>query len=142
MTAQPDDVDPDLFDLHGTGSSDLATVRRWAARRLGDLGEPHREDVLLVLNELVQNAYEHAGGARRLRLTRRADLCEVTIGVEDNSLAPPRLRASAGTGFGGRGLYLVDNLATAWGSREGLPRDGKTVWARVSCGLAHQEPCR
>ncbi len=142
MTAQPADGDPELFDLRGTGSADLAAVRRWAARRLGDLGEPHREDVLLVLNELVQNAYEHAGGARRLRLTRRADPCEVTIAVEDDSLVPPRLRAHAGTGFGGRGLYLVDSLSTAWGSRDELPREGKTVWAEVSCALAHQEPCR
>lgn len=133
--------DPALFDLHGTGSADLATVRRWAARQLTDLAEPHREDVLLVLNELVQNAYEHAGGARRLQMTRHSDPCEVTIGVEDNSPLPPRLRASAGTGFGGRGLYLVDKLATAWGSREDLPSAGKTVWAKVSCALAHQEPC-
>ncbi|MEU8639155.1 ATP-binding protein [Amycolatopsis sp. NPDC048633] len=134
--------DPALFDLRGTGSADLASVRRWAARRLSDLGEPHREDVLLVLNEIVQNAYEHAGGAHRLRLTRSANPCEVTIGVEDSSLLPPRLREVAGTGFGGRGLYLVDKLATAWGSRDDLPVAGKTVWAKVSCGLAHQEPCR
>lgn len=141
MTGPSEDGDPALFDLRGTGSSDLAAVRRWAARRLSDLAEPHREDVLLVLNEMVQNAYEHAGGARRLRLTRSADPCEVLIGVADNSLMPPRLRASAGTGFGGRGLYLVDKLATAWGSEDDLPVAGKTVWARVSCTLEHQEPC-
>lgn len=142
MTGHPADGDPARFDLRGTGSADLARVRRWAARQLGDLGEPHREDVLLVLNEIVQNAYEHAGGARRLELTRHADPCEVTIGVEDGSPTPPRLRASAGTGFGGRGLYLVDRLATAWGSHDDLPSAGKTVWAKVSCTLAHQEPCR
>lgn len=142
MSGHPGNGDPALLDLGGTGSADLAAVRRWAARQLGDLSEPHREDVLLVLNEIVQNAYEHAGGARRLRLTRHAEPCEVTIAVADNSLTPPRLRASAGTGFGGRGLYLVDRLATSWGSRDDLPVTGKTVWAKVSCTLAHQEPCR
>jgi anti-sigma regulatory factor (Ser/Thr protein kinase) len=134
--------DPELLDLHGTGSADLAAVRRWAAVRLGDLAEPHLEDVLLVLNEIVQNAYQHAGGARRLRLAYRPDPCEVTVVVEDGSPDRPRLRPPDAPGFGGRGLHLVDSLAAAWGTEDGTEPPGKSVWARISCALAHQEPCR
>ncbi|MCR6483183.1 ATP-binding protein [Amycolatopsis sp. OK19-0408] len=139
----PNDGDrPASVDLHGTDSTHLASLRRWAAGLLSDLGEPHREDVLLVLTEIAQNAYQHGGGARWLRLTRLPEPCEVRIDVEDNSVVPPRIRPPGGTAFGGRGLHLVDTLTTAWGSREDAPSNGKTVWARVGCELSHQEACR
>ncbi|SEF24224.1 Anti-sigma regulatory factor (Ser/Thr protein kinase) [Amycolatopsis pretoriensis] len=133
---------PLSFDLHGTDSTHLAAIRGWAAGILGDLGAPHREDVLLVLTEIAQNAYQHGGGARTLLLTRLAAPCEVRIDVEDNSVVPPRMRTPEPTTFGGRGLFLVDTLSAAWGSRDDLPANSKTVWARVRCDLEHQEPCR
>lgn len=142
MTGHGNGIDPASFDLHGTDSGHLATLRRWASGLLGDLGEPHREDVLLVLTEIAQNAYQHGGGARSLRLARVLDPCEVRIDVEDNSVVPPRIKSPGDTLFGGRGLYLVDTLSIAWGSRDALPSNSKTVWARVGCVLSHQEPCR
>ena len=44
----------------------------------------------------------------------------------DNDLRLPRIRSAGETDEGGRGLYLVDQLATRWGSRP--TRDGKAVW--------------
>ena len=44
----------------------------------------------------------------------------------DPDLRLPRIRSAAETDEGGRGLYLVDQLATRWGSRP--TKDGKAVW--------------
>ncbi len=78
----------------------------------------------LVTSELVTNAIRHAGGPIELRLIRATTLiCEVS----DPSSTQPRMRRAAGTEEGGRGLYLVAQLSSRWGSR--YTRDGKTIWA-------------
>jgi serine phosphatase RsbU (regulator of sigma subunit)/anti-sigma regulatory factor (Ser/Thr protein kinase) len=77
----------------------------------------------LVVSELVTNAVRHAGGPITLRLIRdRVLLCEVT----DPSSTQPRLRRAQSTDEGGRGLFLVAQLTTRWGSRYGPT--GKTIW--------------
>ena len=59
-----------------------------------------------------------------LRLRRGGEA--VWVEVFDNDLRLPRIRSAGETDEGGRGLYLVDQLATRWGSRP--TRDGKAVW--------------
>lgn len=59
-----------------------------------------------------------------LRLRRGA--AAVWVEVFDTDLRLPRIRSAGETDEGGRGLYLVDQLATRWGSRP--TRDGKAVW--------------
>ncbi|WP_169336551.1 ATP-binding protein, partial [Nocardiopsis prasina] len=41
----------------------------------------------------------------------------------------PRIRSAGADDEGGRGLYLVDQLAARWGSRP--TPDGKAVWFEV-----------
>ena len=75
----------------------------------------------------VPSSEENARGAGRtfsLRLRRGGD--SVWVEVFDNDLRLPRIRSAGETDEGGRGLYLVDQLATRWGSRP--TRDGKAVW--------------
>jgi serine phosphatase RsbU (regulator of sigma subunit) len=59
-----------------------------------------------------------------LRLRRGANA--VWVEVFDPDLRLPRIRTAADTDEGGRGLYLVEQLATRWGSRP--TTDGKAVW--------------
>jgi PAS domain S-box-containing protein len=68
-----------------------------------------------------------AGKEFTLRLRRG----EASIWVEvfDTDLRLPRIRSAGETDEGGRGLYLVDQLATRWGSRP--TNDGKAVWFEV-----------
>jgi PAS domain S-box-containing protein len=63
----------------------------------------------------------------RLRLRRGAD--SVWVEVFDSDLRLPRIRSAGETDEGGRGLYLVDQLATRWGSRP--THDGKAVWFEI-----------
>jgi serine phosphatase RsbU (regulator of sigma subunit) len=59
-----------------------------------------------------------------LRLRRGAET--VWVEVFDPDLRLPRLRSASSTDEGGRGLYLVEQLATRWGSRP--TPEGKAVW--------------
>ncbi|ACY96428.1 SpoIIE family protein phosphatase [Thermomonospora curvata] len=60
----------------------------------------------------------------RLRLRRGAR--SLWVEVFDSDLRLPRIRSAGETDEGGRGLYLVDQLATRWGARP--TADGKAVW--------------
>ncbi|MFD6315893.1 SpoIIE family protein phosphatase [Streptomyces nigra] len=77
----------------------------------------------LIVSELVTNAYRYAGGPVQLRLIRDGHLiCEVS----DSSSTSPHLRQASTTDEGGRGLFLVAQLAERWGTRYG--RNRKTIW--------------
>jgi anti-sigma regulatory factor (Ser/Thr protein kinase) len=78
----------------------------------------------LIVSELVTNAIRHAASPVRLRLLRDSRLaCEVA----DGSSTAPRLRHPRSTDEGGRGLFLVAQLAHRWGVR--YTPEGKIIWA-------------
>jgi hypothetical protein len=64
--------------------------------------------------------------AREFRLRLRRGAASVWVEVFDPDLRLPRIRTAAETDEGGRGLYLVEQLATRWGSRP--TPEGKAVW--------------
>ena len=87
------------------------------------------DSVLLVLSELLGNAVKAAVGTSvwlRLSWTPR----RVRIEVSDDSDAPPVARQAGVTEEGGRGLWLVSQLAVRWGSHP--VGHGKCVWAEVA----------
>ena len=63
---------------------------------------------------------------REFRLRLRRGATSVWVEVFDPDLRLPRIRTAAETDEGGRGLYLVEQLATRWGSRP--TPEGKAVW--------------
>ena len=65
-------------------------------------------------------------GPREFALRLRRGANAVWVEVFDPDLRLPRIRTAAETDEGGRGLYLVEQLATRWGSRP--TTDGKAVW--------------
>lgn len=80
----------------------------------------------LILSELVTNALRYGTGPIQVRVLRDHSLiCEVF----DGSSTSPRLRYAAGTDEGGRGLFLVAQLAERWGTRYTLA--GKVIWAEL-----------
>jgi len=65
-----------------------------------------------------------AGKDFTLRLRRGHEA--IWVEVFDSDLRLPRIRSAGESDEGGRGLYLVDQLATRWGSRP--TKEGKAVW--------------
>ncbi|MEK2476978.1 SpoIIE family protein phosphatase [Streptomyces noursei] len=89
----------------------------------------------LVLSELVTNAIRYGTAPIQVRLLYdRALTCEVS----DASSTAPHLRHAATTDEGGRGLFLVAQLAQAWGTR--YTATGKVIWAECALQLAGGRP--
>lgn len=80
-------------------------------------------DVVQVFDELVRNACRHGPAPRRCRVSLHPRRARVRIEVDDTGPGVPRLRAPDSTG--GRGMILVDRLATAWACT--THHDRKTV---------------
>jgi PAS domain S-box-containing protein len=68
-------------------------------------------------------------GSREFTLRLRRGEAAVCVEVFDPDLRLPRIRSAGENDEGGRGLYLVDQLATRWGSRP--TQDGKAVWFEI-----------
>jgi PAS domain S-box-containing protein len=134
---QPDDIALLLTRTHSLGADHVvswdvpvdpaavADVRARATRQVAawGLGELAMTTELIV-SELVTNAIRYAEPPIRLRLLRDARL---TCEVADGSSTAPRLRHARSTDEGGRGLFLVAQLAHRWGAR--YTKGGKIIWA-------------
>lgn len=78
----------------------------------------------LLTSELVTNALVHAQS--RVKLTVSVLGRRVRVEVGDGSDAQPRPRPMADDSTTGRGLHIVEAMATRWGSS--MTADGKRVW--------------
>ncbi|MGW4525036.1 ATP-binding protein [Amycolatopsis sp. NPDC004378] len=134
------DFDEELTGLYGrvaaaaetavdlAGRPDLRQVRNVVAEALtfGADAADSFGAVLLVMDELIANAYQHATAVRRLRVIRAADTLLVEVSDKDPVTQRVRQRQF---GTGGYGLRLVGQLSIDWGVR--ADGDGKVVWALV-----------
>ncbi|MFK0112709.1 SpoIIE family protein phosphatase [Streptomyces sp. NPDC091217] len=134
---QPDDVALLLVRTHALGADHVvswevsvdpaavADVRAEATRQVSAWGyDELAMTTELIVSELVTNAIRYAEPPIRLRLLRDARL---TCEVADGSSTAPRLRHARSTDEGGRGLFLVAQLAHRWGAR--YTGEGKIIWA-------------
>ncbi|GAB2871345.1 SpoIIE family protein phosphatase/ATP-binding protein [Streptomyces deserti] len=103
----------------------VGEVRAAVTRKLAEWGLDELSFTTeLILSELVTNALRYGGDPIHVRVLRDRNLiCEVF----DSSSTSPHLRYATMTDEGGRGLFLVAQLADRWGTRY-LPA-GKVIWA-------------
>ena len=135
MTAVGEDSTSLVLDLAIECGVDLSLLRGRITGALSDVDEDDRYDVLLVVTELVSNVLDHTSGSGRLRLLRDEARGEITVEVDDSSPEGPVRGRSRFDGTRGRGIVMVDQVASDWGTR-GLPGGGKTVHARLRCTAA------
>jgi anti-sigma regulatory factor (Ser/Thr protein kinase) len=83
-----------------------------------------RDIAVLLADEIVTNALVHTGGEIELRVQDRRD--SIRIEVFDSSSVAPKLRSPGISDERGRGMFIVDSLASSWGVVQ--TADGKNVW--------------
>ncbi|WP_280717472.1 SpoIIE family protein phosphatase [Kitasatospora sp. MAP5-34] len=108
----------------------VSGVRAAVSRQLSGWGLDEASFVTeLILSELVTNAIRYGSEPIRVRLLLdRTLICEVS----DTSSTAPHLRYAATTDEGGRGLFLVAQLAERWGTR--YTAAGKVIWTEQLLG--------
>ena len=108
----------------------VRTARCWAAKQCGQWKAGDRGgDAVLLVSELVSNAILHAGTDLLVEFKTAGKT--IMIAVTDGSPQLVRGPPAAPLDEGGRGLLLVDALATRWGVTA-WP-SGKRVWAELHC---------
>lgn len=108
--------------------SSVPAARAFVCRTLEDWGMTAVCDAAeMLVSELATNAVLHARTAFEVEVSRAGDA--VRVCVRDASTASPRTRRYGADSTTGRGLRLVDTLATCWGVEQ--QADGKVVWFEV-----------
>ena len=106
----------------------VGMARKLAAARLRYCGlEALVDDATLIVSELVTNAIQHGGGAQvTFTMTVRGGFLH--LAVHDGTPCRPVVRKAPDDAECGRGLFLVDCLASAHGGTWGTSDDGTTTW--------------
>ncbi len=116
--------------------ADVVSARRTVVRIVREwrlaLPNEQLEDLELLSGEVIANAVRYAGTTCAVAV--RSDGTRVRVEVTDTSPVRPRPREASPDSEGGRGLFLVDALATAWGSADDPA--GKVVWFEVGTPTA------
>lgn len=108
----------------------VAAARRFSEGLLAEWGLHELVgDTALLLSELVTNAVVHvtdAVGDIELVLTRAQG--HLIAQVSDTGGHLPRCGEAGADSENGRGMWLVEQIATRWGHRPSVKGRGKTVW--------------
>ncbi|MFN2478278.1 MAG: ATP-binding protein [Pseudonocardiaceae bacterium] len=94
--------------------------------------EHSRDDVALVVTELVTNVVDHVGGETSIVLELTLSDVWLTISVADGSAVQPVVRELCGDQQRGHGMRVVAAVADRWGCED--HHGGKRVWAELLVG--------
>jgi anti-sigma regulatory factor (Ser/Thr protein kinase) len=125
---------------HGAATVTLPASREAASlarRRLHEhaatrLTTEALDDALILTSELVTNAVLH--GAPEITLSIRFEPAAMTVMVADAGpeLPPSTVPTTGPDSVGGRGLMIVDAIATRWGITARTTGRGKIVWFELA----------
>ncbi|MEU6738284.1 ATP-binding protein [Streptosporangium sandarakinum] len=122
--------------LPGDAAS-VPQARRYVRDLLEAAGHPRTDDALLLVTELVTNAVRHSDSGRQpdgkvtLIIMSRDGTILIDVIDEGSPGTAPELRTDVQADCGGgRGLWLVRELSTAWGWRD--DQAGRVVWFQIA----------
>ena len=115
-----------VWRLPGEPAS-VGAVRHWLHALLTGWSCSQVDDAELLASELVTNAVVHGEGSVTVRVWPGAH--GLRVEVSDHGGATPRLQENrTAESEGGRGLGIVDRIATRWGVAPRTTAVGTTVW--------------
>ena len=91
-----------------------------------DVGPDTIDAAMLCMSELVTNAVVHAASGCRVHVANTSGTITVTVRSAGSPVLPPDAATDGSLEVHGRGLALVDALASRWGSD--LDGGGFTAW--------------
>lgn len=115
--------------VFGPDRKNVARCRRWLREQLAGVPAELCEQVVLLASEVTTNAFLHARTNATVSLSVGPQA--VRVEVRDDSELPPLRRHLGRDASMGRGLVILDALASSWGVD--LPSDGvgKVVWFEI-----------
>ncbi len=120
------------LDFHGT--SVRAARERLRADLASRCSDSRLEDARVVVSELVANSLRHATPLDDQKIavgwTFEPDVVRLTVTDGGSPTSVPSQRRPGELAVGGRGLKIVQSLATRWGVQD--EERGTTVWAELS----------
>jgi Histidine kinase-like ATPase domain len=118
-------LDPGPESARSAREFTVATLRGWNLENLA-------EEAVIIATELVTNAIKHGAvvGDGHVELAWQRDAARVICIVVDGSARPPVLAAADLSAESGRGLLVVQALASSWGWMM-VGASQKAVWAAM-----------
>jgi len=123
-------------DLPGVPES-VGVARRFVAGVLAGVACGSVDEVVLLVSEVCSNAVRHSDSGRgpegrvTVVVAHYRGVIHIEVIDEGAAVSAPRLpEVPADDGEGGRGLWLVDQVASAWGWYEAA--SGRVVWFQMS----------
>jgi anti-sigma regulatory factor (Ser/Thr protein kinase) len=106
-------------------------ARRFVGRHLRRRQVPEQaiETALLVVSELVTNAYRHGRGEIELRVSVSGGHVRIEV-IDGGQGQAPAVREHRPGEYGGWGLRIVEQLSLRWGVLDGTTH----VWAELAVG--------
>ena len=95
---------------------------------------PCYADLRLITSELVTNAVQHARTRFQVKLIRDGDIFRLSV-TDQSASTPTRDQEPDSLMQHGRGLVIVEALATSWGIQ--TVNGGKSIWATLNCAPAY-----
>ncbi|MEU3343464.1 ATP-binding protein [Streptomyces sp. NPDC006700] len=133
-TALPQDIEFRFpRDARSVGRARLLLREQAASWKVPD---DVTETAVLLLSELMTNAYRHAKAPGREIRARcvRSEEGRLRVSVTDANDTLPAPREASPEDESGRGLALVEALADDWGAEHRPGGLGKTVWFELAPG--------
>jgi anti-sigma regulatory factor (Ser/Thr protein kinase) len=112
------------------------TARRMVARHLHPLPPVMRDDLTVMVSELVTNAVIHGRPEVLLHLFLTSGLVRVEVYDGGDPFPVARAESVPIDRTSGRGLAIVDSMATRWGVGAAAHVPGKSVWFELTVANA------
>jgi anti-sigma regulatory factor (Ser/Thr protein kinase) len=122
--AESDVVRSELFPPM---SSSVAAARRFISECVEQLGLRSIPEIQLIVSELATNAVLHAEAHFDITV-EKVDEKRARVEVRDFGDGAPQLGVPRPYSEDGRGLQVVDRVATQWGIEEHPEGRGKSIW--------------
>ena len=109
----------------------IREARRFVLDQLSQVPDAMREQVGLIVSELVTNAVVHAASSYTVALDLEPQTLTLEVADKGNGLPFPADAPPPPDQHHGRGLLIVTQLASEWGVKQHAGDPGKTVWVKV-----------